>query len=330
MAEVYGAVGRRLAAPFTGNVPPLRFNLCPSFIFTFVSGNTTDFYLQKTDEELLFVVRNPSYYHPDLVTTAQQELRRRGVALAPAAATLSAPTASSFNPAPLTDDFDLAPPARGAGAIWLAVLVAVLTGGAIYWFGFRPASPAAGAAASAQDASAKAAADTLLVSVPSSALPNYDGAVDRCVTQQLKRVPARELKQAQAMRQYRELTRRFWAAQALTEHLTNQARQGKNPVVLLNQMPFAHEAWGRWNKATVYSYKFEPTMADHFDRMARVAQQQQEGLHDLAASLAVKAPLESANTARRDSDVQDLLAGLVPASPVTSQPYHAQVRRVRL
>jgi hypothetical protein len=71
-------------------------------------------------------------------------------------------------------------------------------------------------------------------------------------------------------------------------------------------------------------------MADHLDRMNRVARQQNEALADLPAMLAARQSLQTPDFIRREANVQDLLAGLLPKSPATGQVYKVRQRVVHL
>ena len=174
----------------------------------------------------------------------------------------------------------------------------------------------------------------MLTEVATSALPTYDGVVARCVDEQFKRIPAAErtvaTQEGRPFHQYRELAKRFWTAQTLTEYLTDQARQGKRHEVLPQQVDVVLAAWQQWNKAMVYSYKFSPMMANHVDLMSRVARQQQDALGDLQTAVQTKQPLQDNKTALHDANMNDLLSGLLPASPITSRPYVAHVRNIQL
>ena len=173
-----------------------------------------------------------------------------------------------------------------------------------------------------------------LETVPTSAMPSYEADVARSVDEQLARVPAAEraaaTKADQPMHQYRELAKRFWTAEALTEYLTEQARTGKTGDIFARQVELVQAAWENWDKALVYSYKFGPVMTTHLDLMTRVARQQQERLTDGQLVARSKEPLEQAQAQRRAADVSDMLAGLLPVSPVTKERYNTVVRHVQL
>jgi len=285
------------------------------FLFDYpVSDSSRDSLQQKTNDELLFLARNPSLYHADLVAAAMRELRARGVAPASAAPASAAPV----SPVPASGG-------SSRTALWLGLGAALLLGGG--WFVTRQSSEEA---APAVVEAKKRKAPPRLVDVPTAAMPTYDAVVQRCIELQLKKVPAAEQANAMALRQYRELSKRFWTAQTLTEYLTNEARTGKANELFSNQVALVQGHWQQMNKALVYSYKFGPVMADHLDRMSRVSTQQQEGLSDLPPLVEAHQPVEDARTRQRDADVQNLLSGLLPKSPVTGKPYRAQVRTIHL
>lgn len=271
-----------------------------------------DFYQQKTNDELLFFIRNPTFYQPDLVDAARQELRRRGVA--EATPPLETAGYAPLDPAPASE------PKAGRILTWLAAALLLVGGGYLLMRPSASTPPVANLTPKALE----------LTTAPSSPLPNYEGVVAQCVKQQLQHVPTREKAMEMNLNNYRELTRRFWAAETLTEFITAKARREPENPILFNQIVAVQNAWYEWRKAMAYSYKFGPKMADHLDRMQRVARQQQESLEDLAGTIDTKQPAPDEKTVRRDADVQDLLAGLLPKSPVSHQPYRVQVRHINL
>lgn len=272
---------------------------------------STDFYQQKTDDELRFFIEHPAYYQPSLIDSARRELLRRGVSLGtPAALTigdLSAPA----------DLADTRPRTRLVG---LLIAGALLVGGGFYFSNHQkpplPPMPAG-----------PPKAPPHLTEVATSVIPAFD--VPASVTRQLGRVPAAE-RAGQPLHQYRELTKRFWAAETQNEYVLEQARRGKISPALAGHVESTMATWQQWNKATVYHYQFGPVMARHLDLMTRVAIQQQEGLADLLLVAKNPQPFENDKTTRRAADVSDLLSGLLSASPVTGRPYKTIVRRVHL
>ena len=287
-----------------------------------VSDSPADFYHQKTDAELQFLAGHPEHYHPDLIASAMRELRRRGVQ--PAAPAPAAPA----------DPYAAAQPGQtgtSVGRLTLVAAAVLLVGlGAFYYA--KPSSAPAAPSEPAPAATPKG--PPRLTEVAMSVLPTFDAEVQQCIEAQLKRVPAAEQAAAtqasQPLRQYRELAKRFWLAEAQTEFVLEQAHKKQFTPALPGHVEAVQAAWGQWNKAVLYSYKLGPAMTTHFDLMNRVAQQQQEGLADLYLVARDPQPFENEKTQRREADVNDLLSGLLDKSPVTGRPYRAQERRVRL
>ncbi|GAB3849831.1 hypothetical protein GCM10028822_14250 [Hymenobacter terrigena] len=283
-----------------------------------MADSITDFYHQKTDDELRFFVENPDYYQPDIVAEARRELRRRGVALP--------------QPAPAPAEVEYAPPARGlpTGPLVLAVAVVLALSLGVLYFINHKNSPAA----TSTTAPAKPKAPPRLTEVATSTIPDFGPAVVASVQRQVQRIPAAEraaaAQEAMPLRQYRELAKRFWTAETQTEYVMNQARRGQLDAALPGHIQAVEATWEQWNKALRYSYKFGPAMSDHLDIMTRVARQQQEGLNDLLIVANNPQRYENDQTRKRAADVSDLLSGLLPKSPVTGQPYNTIVRRVRL
>lgn len=276
-----------------------------------------DFFAQKTPVELGFFLKNPSFYEPDLVAAARRELRRRG--LVPTDDAAPAATAAPL----LLPEAELPATRRRP---WRGLLAgALLLGGGWFWAAHRaPALSPAGAVSPVRKGPPR------LESVATNALPSFD--VAGAVARQLATVPAPERARlaAQPRRQYRELCRRFWAAETMSEYLTDRARAGRSNLMLAEQAILAREAWEQWNKAAVYSYRFGPIMAQHFDYMGQIASHQQHILADLPELVATHALTTTPEILSRDNEAQDLLSALLPTSPVSGKPYRKMVRHLNV
>lgn len=266
----------------------------------------------KTDAELQFFVENPSLYHADLVATARQELRRRGVGPAPAA-----------TPAiPYTTDYDEVSAPSKRPFILAALVLGLGAAGAGLWWTSRSPAPA-------QPKVNNLSAEALkLESVETQQLPAFD--IDALVADQVARIPAAEKQDAQALRQFRELSRRFWTAETQTEYLTNQADIGKAGEFFTDQTVLVRENWRAWNKAAVYGYHLGPKMQGQFDLMSQVASSQQHILANLPALLPDRAFVTDKELVARGADVQDWLAGIRQVSPVTGKAYKATVLEIKI
>lgn len=261
----------------------------------------------KTDAELQFFVDNPGYYHPHLVAAARQELRSRGIGPAPQPSAVE-----------LATDYEQEPQGTKRPVLITAFLLGLAAvGGAFFWARQPTAAPATSQAAKPAGAALK------LETVESYAIPNFD--IDKIVEDQLARVPAAEKQTPQTLRQFKGLTRRFWAAETQTEHLTAQAYAGKANPSFTEQTVFVRETWRGWNKAVVYSYHLGPVMQAQFERMRQVASSQQHVLAKLPGLLENQEFLKDKEMQARDNEVQDWLAGLRPTSPVTGKRYRVTV-----
>ncbi|GAB3637659.1 hypothetical protein GCM10027422_32490 [Hymenobacter arcticus] len=265
---------------------------------------TTDVVRTKTDAELQLFVDNPSHHHPDLIAAARRELHRREV---PLIGPGSVSDEDSTSKRPLV----LAAMVLGLGLV-----------GAGFWWNARPPAPAPPKVNNLSAAALK------LEAVETQQLPTFD--TDALVADQLARIPAAEKQDAQALRQFRELGRRFWTAETQTEYLTNQADKGKASPLFADQAVLVRETWRAWNKAAVYGFRFGPKMQGQFDLMGQVASSQQHVLANLPALLPNRAFTTDKELVARGADVQDWLAGIRQVSPVTGRAYKATVLEIKL
>ena len=290
-----------------------------------MADSTDDFYHQKTDAELQFFVDHPELYQPSLIDAARRELRRRGV-VPVMAAPAELPPLTYVSPAEAA-----APTGLATGPLTLGLAAVLLLGlGGFYIVKHKnqPSPPPV--------APAKPKAPPQLVEVETSAIPTYDGVVAQAVAQQVQRLPAAELAAAKAkadgmaLRQYRELAKRFWAAECQTEYLVNQAYAGKASAMFADQALVARSTWSAWNKAAVYNYKMGPTMQQQVQYMSDVAGSQQHILEKLPDLLPQRRFLTDKELNARNADVQGWLKEVRPTSPVTGKPYEVPNITIRL
>jgi hypothetical protein len=282
-----------------------------------VSDTVTDFYHQKTDAELLYFIQHPEHYQPSIIDAARRELQRRGVA----------PTKPSegttYNG---STAYDEAPP-RARGKVVALVLGALVLGGGGYWLQQR--STAQAEELRAKEEARRRLPPPKLTEVATSAIPNYDGVVARVVAEQLKQVPAAEKANLQHLRQFRLLSKLFWAAQTQTEYLTNQAYAGKATPHFTDQSVLVRQTWNTWNQAAVYTYSFGPVMKEKFSRMAEAASHQQHILNEMPGMLTAQTLRQDQEMTSRVNEVEDLLGGLTPVSPVTGKRYDRTVLKMK-
>jgi len=273
----------------------------------------TDILRAKTDAELLFFIENPSFYQPELVATAWRELQRRGaLPVAPAQASAFAVEEQEA-------------PARRSPWLLIAVALVIATLAAGLWSLNRQQAAATKAAARPS----RLSPDSLkLETVAAHPLPTFN--IEQIVDAQLASIPAAEKSQAQMLRQFRGLSKRFWTAETQTEYLTDQAHTGQAGSAFADQTLVARETWRGWNKAVVYSYDFGPVMRAQYQRMKLAASSQQHVLSRLPGLLPERRFLTDKELLARDAEVQDWLAGLRKTSPVTGRAYRATVLQMHL
>ena len=295
-----------------------------------VSTSTADFYHQKTDAELQFFVAHPELYQADLIDMAWRELKRRQVSAAPVEA---APDAFAAAPAPIPfapaepyqpPVYEPAPDRTMLKRVALGIGLLALGGGFYY---LKQGNDDALAEVRARAEEVRRRPPAQLVEEKTSAIPSYD--VAGIVARQLARIPASERADAKALRQFRELAKRFWDAETQTEYLTNQAHAGEAGPMFADQALVARQTWSNWNKAAVYSYKFGPVMTRQLSAMSEAASSQQHILDQLPGLLPKRRFLNDKEIVSREADVQDWLKDILPTSPVTGKPYKATVLTIK-
>jgi hypothetical protein len=289
----------------------------------------------KTDAELRFFVENPGYYQAELVAAARHELRRRGPgALAPPVASTATPVAAATEPTPVlvTPAAPILPapgiytpvveeaPARHPWLLLGSIAAVLLVAGMGFWY--RTPSPQVVAApeASSKPTHASSPDSLQLETAVASPLPTFD--TEHFVEQALALVPAAERNNEQRAAQYRAISRRFWAAQNPSAHLLRQVQQGQPNPTLLPQTILVLSLWHDFDRTQVYSYTFEPGMADHLARMKAIARYQREALGELANNCAAKRPprLVDERTLAHQQEIPHLLAPLASKTgPATVQ-----------
>lgn len=313
----------------------------------------SDALLAKTDAELQFFVDNPQLYQPALVAAARGELARRAAegprvppsapaapapsvteAATPAASAPAAPAApvyatpTPFAPPPALDypATYLDEPARRRP--WLVPLLLVLAGAAgLGVYRWSAAHEQATQAAARQAAARLSPAALKLDAVTTTAMPEYN--ITTLVDKQLATVPAAEKVEAQPLRQFRELSRRFWLAETQSEYLTQLAQQGQAGPAFASQALLVRENWLAWNKGAMYGYKFGPKLRAQYELMGKVASSQQHILAKLPDLLPGKQFLTDRELVSRTGDVQAWMAGIAPVSPVTGRPYEITTLQAR-
>ena len=299
----YCAPCPNLLPPFTSQAPAAA-----------VPSPIIDFYQQKNDDELLFLVQHPGQYEPSVVEAARRELMRRG----------AAPQSAAPAPAPYVSP--PVAPASPVGKVVALVLIVVALGGGTYWLKQRNDTQVA--VVKAREEARRQRPAPKLAEVATSAIPSYDGVVANAVAEQMGKLPAQEKANPQHLRQFRELAKRFWAAQAQSEYLIDQANAGKASPQFGEQTVVVRQTWTAWNQAAVYTYTFGPKMAQQLEYMGKVASNQQHILDSLPDLLVDQEYLSDKEMVSRTAEVEDLMGSLSPVSPVSGRTYKRTVLRM--
>jgi|GEM_PF-873299 len=204
----------------------------------------TDFLTAKSDPELLFLVRNPSYYHPDLVQAARRELQRRGVGLAPDAPLTTAAFEEYEAP-----ERRWVLPAVGGGLIVLALGGLFLRSGAE-----APPKP-------------KPAPPPPLVAVETHVMPAFDALTESQLQKMPQALPPGETRDTTARRKYLLLARRFWDAENQSAYIYDQTLAAKDPATLPGKVESTLDKWHRLTSVLVYNHDLQPGMTARVELM---------------------------------------------------------------
>jgi hypothetical protein len=238
----------------------LLYQFIHSLFFAPMSTSSTagsDFLTQKTTEELLFLIRNPSLYHDTLVTAAQQELRQRGVNPRQAIADTQG--------AQMEWDTD-----SGSRINWAAVLTILLfVGGAVLYWWHMPAKR------TSEDGKSGPA---VLETVASRPIPNFTAQTEASVQRMLQLLPAAARRDEKATRKYLILAQRFWTAQHQSAYLTKEATAGRIDSNCPSQVDLTYQEWRKLTSVLVYNHNLKPIMQARVDIMQDIAQREMTAL----------------------------------------------------
>lgn len=212
------------------------------------TSSAPDSFLQKTNEELLYLVQHPELYHPALVAEAGRELRRRGAALP--ASLAPEPTAP-----PLPPDY-IEPGPTFLVRWWPALVLAALVLGLALW-GLRSSQSAP---APTPAATPKPAGPIVLEAVKVERLPDFEAETRAQVAEVRRQLPAADRADTTATGRYLRMARRYWLAENAAVHLTKQARTGAVTGVFPGQIDLTVERINWFMRAKAYNQHLTPTM----------------------------------------------------------------------
>ncbi|GAB2767535.1 hypothetical protein HNQ93_000043 [Hymenobacter luteus] len=218
------------------------------------TSSAPDSFLQKTNEELLYLVQHPELYHPALVAEAGRELRRRGAPL---------PKPAAPEPvAPSSLDYVEPTPSRVA-RWWPAVVLAALVLG-LAWWGLRSSQSAP---AVTQAPSPKLTGPIELEAVKTERLPDFEAETAGQVAKVRQQLPTPDRADTTATGRYLRMARRYWLAENASVHLIKQARSGAVTGVFPGQIDLTLERITWFMRAKAYNQHLTPTMEDRLTLM---------------------------------------------------------------
>lgn len=256
-------------------------------------ASSPDSFLQKSTDELHYLVQHPELYHPELVAEANRELRRRG-----AAQPRPTPSAS------LVEEEPTAPAARRWPAA-VALGVAVLGLG---WWGLRSPPAAAPVAKPVVEQ------PIVLEAVKTSALPTFEQATAQQVAATRRQLPAADQADTTATGRFARTARRYWLAENAAAHLTAQARNDSMSSVFAGQIDLTLERISWFMKARAYDQHLHPVMEERLAEMQQGLTLRRSSLGSLQAQYQLGADMSEAKDAFREAaeaaDISRVVRGL--------------------
>ena len=253
------------------------------------ASSSSDSFLQKTTEELQYLVQNPEFYDPSLVAEAGRELRRRG-ALVPRSATVP--------PAAEPQLYEAVPVSESFLPTWWPALVVALAIIGLGWWGWRTSS-----ASSAEKAAHKApAAPIVLEAVKTRQLPSFEQEAAAQVAQTRRLLPAADRADTTAAGRYARMARRYWLAENAAAYLTVQARGDSATGVFPEQVDLTLERISWFMKAKAYNQSLTPAMEARLTEMQQGLQLRRNSLQLLRSTYSNGAELPDAAKAYTEAD----------------------------
>ncbi|MET4106720.1 hypothetical protein [Hymenobacter sp. UYP22] len=228
-------------------------------------SSSSDSFLQKSSEELLYLVQHPELYHATLVAEAGRELRRRGVDLPRPHVQAQMPeqapqqAAPAFEPAPHHYAEEAPSP---LARWWPAGLIAAAVAG-LAWWGLRE-STATSAAVAAKPVSTE---PIVLEAVKADRMPDFEAETSRQVATTRRQLSPTDRADTTAAGRYARMARRYWLAENAAAYLTKQAAGKKVSTVFPGQVTIALERITWFMKAKAYNQHLTPKMEERLALM---------------------------------------------------------------
>ena len=256
----------------------------------------SDSFLQKTTEELLYLVQHPELYHPELLAEAGRELRRRGATVPRPAHTEAAPELNEYEQ-----------PAASSVMRWwpAAALGAAVLG--LGWWGLRD-SPGAEAAKPAEPK------PIVLEAVQTKQLPTFEAEAARQMAATRRQLPAADRADTTATGRFARTARRYWLAENAAAYLTAQAQGDSASSVFTGQIDLTLERITWFMKARAYDQHLHPIMEERLNEMQQGLTLRRSSLQTIKSQYELGAELTNAEAAFTEAaeaaDISRVVQGL--------------------
>ncbi|MBC6612214.1 hypothetical protein H8B15_14895 [Hymenobacter sp. BT507] len=219
----------------------------------------SDSFTEKTDDALRFLASHPALYHPDIVRTAQQELRRRGLTLPEIAQGATPALLLEYAPEPERSN-------SARGLLLSGALVAALLLGA--WALQSTDADAADPTLSTERPTSLPASVVEQPATTDDMMPGFEAQAQERVREAAATVPAAEWRDSIARNNYQQMVARYWTAEYQTAWLLTRTGQRSTPdPTLVGKINLIQEQWGRLTHAAEYNLKLQPVMQQRLDAM---------------------------------------------------------------